>query len=79
MNPLADDYEYRTRIKRMMPSLEQIDADRVGFDPNLFGRGGNGGSGSGNNLAERMREMQELAVERALEQRRRQQQQTQQS
>ena len=59
-NPLDKEFEYRKRLAEMIPSLTQIDANKIGGN-------GWGGYNSGGvfDLAERMRLMQDAAIERA--------------
>jgi hypothetical protein len=56
---LDKEFEYRKRLAEMIPSLTQIDADKIG------GNGWGGCSGGVFDLAERMRLMQDAAIERA--------------
>lgn len=61
-NPVASDFEYRKRLVEMVPSLTQIDATMVG------GIGQHGymtGGGSGDNLLERMRQVQDKVIQKA--------------
>jgi len=58
-NPLDKEFEYRKRLAEMIPSLTQIDANKIG------GNGWGGYSGGVFDLAERMRLMQDAAIERA--------------
>lgn len=58
-NPLDKEFEYRKRLAEMIPSLTQIDANKIG------GNGWGGYNGGVFDLAERMRLMQDAAIERA--------------
>jgi protein phosphatase 1 regulatory subunit 7 len=61
-NPVASDFEYRKRLVEMVPSLTQIDATMVG------GIGQHGyvtAGGSGDNLLERMRQVQDKVIQKA--------------
>ena len=61
-NPVASDFEYRKKIVEIVPNLTQIDATMVG------GIGQHGyltGGGSGDNLLERMRQMQDQVIQKA--------------
>ena len=61
-NPLDKEFEYRKRLAEMIPSLTQIDANKIGGN----GWGGSSCGGGGVfDLAERMRLMQDTAIERA--------------
>lgn len=61
-NPVASDFEYRKKVAELVPSLSQIDANMIG--------GLGSGFGSGSNLVERMRMMQEAAIQKAVAQER---------
>jgi Leucine-rich repeat (LRR) protein len=61
-NPLQQDFEYRKKVKALIPSLEQIDANRIAGD---FG---GGGGGQAQTLEEQMRQLQERAIQKAKEQ-----------
>ena len=58
-NPLDKEFDYRKRLAEMIPSLTQIDANKIG------GNGWGGYSGGVFDLTERMRLMQDAAIERA--------------
>ena len=61
-NPVASDFEYRKKLVDIVPSLTQIDATMVG------GIGQHGyltNSGSGDNLMEKMRKLQDQVVRKA--------------
>jgi protein phosphatase 1 regulatory subunit 7 len=61
-NPVASDFEYRKKLVEIVPNLTQIDATMVG------GIGQHGyltGGGSGENLLERMRQMQDQVIQKA--------------
>mmetsp|Transcript_10528 Transcript_10528/g.15910 ORF Transcript_10528/g.15910 Transcript_10528/m.15910 type:complete len:504 (+) Transcript_10528:171-1682(+) len=61
-NPVASDFEYRKKLVEIVPNLTQIDATMVG------GIGQHGyltGGGSGDNLLERMRQMQDQVIQKA--------------
>lgn len=62
-NPVASDFEYRKKLVEMVPSLSQIDATMVGG----VGSHGymTGGGGSGDNLLERMRQVQDKVIQKA--------------
>ena len=62
-NPVASDFEYRKKLVEIVPNLTQIDATMVG------GIGQHGyltGGGSGENLLERMRQMQDQVIQKAV-------------
>jgi len=61
-NPVASEFEYRKKLAEMVPSLTQIDADLIGG----LAQHGYGGGGTGDNLVERMRQMQNTAISKAL-------------
>jgi protein phosphatase 1 regulatory subunit 7 len=65
-NPLDKEFEYRKRLAEMIPSLTQIDANKIGGLA-AYGWGGIGGGGFGSmgDPAERMRQMQDMAIRRA--------------
>lgn len=59
-NPIDKEFEYRKRVAELVPSLTQIDATKIG------GNGWGGGGGGGVfDLTERMRLMQDAAIQRA--------------
>lgn len=64
-NPLDKEFEYRKRLAEMIPSLTQIDANKIGGHAYRWGGIGGGGFGSGGDLAERMKQMQDMAIQRA--------------
>ena len=64
-NPLDKEFEYRKRLAEMVPSLTQIDANKIGGHAYRWGGIGGGGFGSGGDLAERMKQMQAMAIHRA--------------
>mmetsp|Transcript_2044 Transcript_2044/g.4432 ORF Transcript_2044/g.4432 Transcript_2044/m.4432 type:complete len:489 (+) Transcript_2044:112-1578(+) len=60
-NPVASEFEYRKKLAELVPSLTQIDANLIkGHGYSMSMGGGNGG-----NLVERMRQMQEAAIQKA--------------
>ncbi|KAL7538639.1 hypothetical protein ACHAXR_008710 [Thalassiosira sp. AJA248-18] len=64
-NPVASEFEYRKKLAEMIPSLNQIDANMIGGLAQ-HGYMSVGGVGSGeNNLVERMKQMQDAAIEKA--------------
>ncbi len=58
MNPVDKDFEYRMKLARMIPSLTQIDANKIGGM-------GQQQPGYQPSLVERMRQMQDLAIKKA--------------
>ena len=65
-NPLDKEFEYRKRLAEMVPSLTQIDANKIGgLAAYGWGGVGGGGWGSAGDPVERMKNMQDLAVRRA--------------
>jgi Leucine-rich repeat (LRR) protein len=67
-NPLQQDFEYRKKVKELIPSLTQIDANQIS------GGGCASGGGQAQTLEEQMRRLQGLAMQRAKEQQATQQQ-----
>lgn len=66
-NPVASEFEYRKKLAEMIPSLTQIDANMIGgLAQHGYMSAGGGVGGSGGNLVERMRQMQEAAIQKAL-------------
>lgn len=61
-NPVAEEFEYRKKLKEMIPSLRQIDADAI---VSVLGGGGGSGGGKVESLEEKMRRMQQAAFDRA--------------
>ncbi|KAL7554196.1 hypothetical protein ACHAWF_018627 [Thalassiosira exigua] len=61
-NPVASEFEYRKRLAETIPSLTQIDATMIG---GLGQHGYASAGGSGASLVDRMRQMQEKAIEKA--------------
>lgn len=61
-NPVASDFEYRKRLVEIVPNLTQIDATMVG---GIAQHGYLTGGGSGDNLLERMRQMQDQVIRKA--------------
>ena len=62
-NPIDKDFEYRKKLKEIIPSLVQIDANLI---DSLYGGGGSGAIGDGIfSLEDRMKQFQGLALERA--------------
>ena len=59
-NPVASEFEYRKKLAELIPSLTQIDANMIG---GLAQHGYTSSSGGGN-LVERMRQMQEAAIQK---------------
>ena len=59
MNPVDKDFEYRMKLAKMIPSLTQIDANKIG------GLGQHGYMPTQPALAERMRQMQDLVIKKA--------------
>ena len=65
-NPLDKEFEYRKRLAEMVPSLTQIDANKIGgLAAYGWGGVGGGGWGSAGDPVERMKTMQDLAIRRA--------------
>jgi hypothetical protein len=65
-NPLDKEFEYRKRLAEMVPSLTQIDANKIGgLAAYGWGGVGGGGWGSAGDPVERMKNMQDLAIQRA--------------
>eukprot|EP00584_Thalassiosira_punctigera_P007887 CAMPEP_0172535046 /NCGR_PEP_ID=MMETSP1067-20121228/7215_1 /TAXON_ID=265564 ORGANISM="Thalassiosira punctigera, Strain Tpunct2005C2" /NCGR_SAMPLE_ID=MMETSP1067 /ASSEMBLY_ACC=CAM_ASM_000444 /LENGTH=706 /DNA_ID=CAMNT_0013319939 /DNA_START=120 /DNA_END=2240 /DNA_ORIENTATION=- len=62
-NPVASEFEYRKKLAEIVPSLTQIDANMIGG----LAQHGYASTGGGN-LVERMRQMQEVAIQNALQQ-----------
>ncbi|KAL7439437.1 hypothetical protein ACHAXM_006704 [Skeletonema potamos] len=60
-NPVASDFEYRKKLVEIVPNLKQIDATMVGG----IGQYGYLTGGSGENLLERMRQMQDQVIQKA--------------
>ena len=60
-NPVASEFEYRKKLAEMIPSLTQIDANMIGG----LAQHGYPGVGSGGNLVERMRQMQDAVIQKA--------------
>lgn len=58
-NPLQQDFEYRKRVKALIPSLTQIDANQIA------GVSIPGGGGQAETLEDQMRRLQDMAVQRA--------------
>ena len=68
-NPVASDFIYRKKLAEIIPSLTQIDATMIGgIAQHGYMSAGSGGAGSGENLVERMRKMQDAAIQKAEEQ-----------
>lgn len=63
-NPVASEFEYRKKLAELIPSLTQIDANMIGGIAQ-HGYMSAGGAGSGENLVERMKQMQEVAIQKA--------------
>lgn len=61
-NPVASDFEYRKKLVEIVPNLTQIDATMVG---GIAQHGYLTGGGSGENLMERMRQMQDQVIQKA--------------
>lgn len=57
-NPLADDFEYRKKLKEIIPSLNQIDA-------NMITGVGSQQRGNAETLQQQMRRLQDKAVQKA--------------
>ncbi len=75
-NPLASDFEYRKKLAQWIPTLQQIDATMIGglaaHGVVTAGGGSTGSAGggtvgvaSGDTSAERLRQLQAAAIERA--------------
>ncbi|KAG7362235.1 leucine rich repeat LRR-containing protein [Nitzschia inconspicua] len=71
-NPLASDFEYRKKLAEWIPSLKQIDATMIGgrVGPAAYGVVGmqgtiGGGGAPAITMEERLRQLQEAAIERA--------------
>ena len=60
-NPVASEFEYRKKLAELIPSLTQIDANMIGG----LAQHGYTSSAGGGNLVERMRQMQEAAIQKA--------------
>lgn len=60
-NPVASEFEYRMKLAQIVPSLTQIDANMIGG----AGYATSGDVRTGDNLVERMRLMQEEALQKA--------------
>jgi hypothetical protein len=58
---VASDFEYRKKLVEIVPNLKQIDATMVGG----IGQYGYLTGGSGENLLERMRQMQDQVIQKA--------------
>ena len=63
-NPVASEFEYRKKVAELTPSLTQIDATMIGG----LAQHGYGLVGNGDNLVERMKQMQDTALRKALAQ-----------
>jgi len=61
-NLVASDFEYRKKLVEIVPNLTQIDATMVG---GIAQHGYLTGGGSGDNLLERMRQMQDQVIRKA--------------
>lgn len=61
-NPVASDFEYRKKLVEIVPTLKQIDATMVG---GIGQYGYMTAGGSGENLLERMRQMQDQVIQKA--------------
>ena len=68
-NPVASEFEYRKKLAEMIPSLTQIDANMIGGlgQHGYVSAGGGGVGGSGGNLVERMRQLQDAVIQKAAE------------
>ena len=62
-NPVASEFEYRKKVAELAPSLTQIDATMIGG----LAQHGYGVMGSGDNLVQRMKQMQDTALRKAQE------------
>ena len=60
-NPVASEFEYRKKVAELAPSLTQIDATMIWG----LAQHGYGLMGSGDNLAQRMKQMQDTALRKA--------------
>ena len=58
---MASEFEYRKKVAELAPSLTQIDATMIGG----LAQHGYGLMGSGDNLAQRMKQMQDTALRKA--------------
>jgi len=63
-NPVASEFEYRKKVAELAPSLTQIDATMIGG----LAQHGYGLMGNGDNLVQRMKQMQDTALRKALSQ-----------
>jgi len=63
-NPVASEFEYRKKVAELAPSLTQIDATMIGG----LAQHGYGLMGNGDNLVQRMKQMQDTALRKALAQ-----------
>mmetsp|Transcript_5243 Transcript_5243/g.11372 ORF Transcript_5243/g.11372 Transcript_5243/m.11372 type:complete len:500 (+) Transcript_5243:79-1578(+) len=64
-NPVASEFEYRKKLAEMIPSLTQIDANMIGgIAQHGYGYMSSAGA-VGGSLVERMRVMQDAAIEKA--------------
>ncbi len=61
-NPVDKEFEYRKKLKEMIPSLKQIDANLIG---GLVQHGYGSAKSSVGNLVERMRQLQDVAIQKA--------------
>jgi len=62
-NPVDKEFEYRKKLKEMIPSLNQIDANLIG---GLAQHGYGSSRSSGGNLVERMRQLQDVVIQKAV-------------
>jgi len=62
-NPVDKEFEYRKKLKEMIPSLNQIDANLIG---GLAQHGYGSARSSGGNLVERMRQLQDVVIQKAV-------------
>lgn len=64
-NPVADEFQYRTRLAEMLPSLKQIDATMIGGLASHGIQPVTRGGGAALTVEEEMRRLQDAAIARA--------------
>lgn len=69
-NPISDDFEYRKKLKEIIPSLVQIDANMIGSNNTEYGSGIPPPMMSQETMMEQMRRFQGNAIMNAMEQQR---------
>jgi protein phosphatase 1 regulatory subunit 7 len=67
-NPVSKDPEYRKRIKELLPTLTQIDANAIGYEGRGWGGGGVGGNGVAGYGMGAMTDAQRLVMMQKLQQ-----------